>query len=216
MAQSQPNKHAARSAQTRERFISAAQQLFAERGIDSVSVNEITIAAGQKNRNALQYHFGNRSGLIQAILDYHGERLAQLRSDFVASNDLEAWSPAEAAARILVIPLGQYIDEHPPGIYYVRMLSQLAALNSPQTNPDANSELSFRQVPILESLLDRALTHLGSAEAQRRLFLMVTINFHGIADLFRTFSDAGAQQQAAMLEQVVCAITALLEAPPRG
>ncbi len=216
MATGQPNKHAARSAQTRQRFIEAAQKLFAERSVDSVSLNEITTAAGQKNRNALQYHFGSRSGLIQAILDHHGDRVAQLRAAFVSEHDLEAWSPAEAAARILVMPLGEYVHENPDGVYYVRMLSQLAALNSPQTNPSANSDISFRQVPVLETLIERAMSHLGSAEAQRRLFLVVTINFHGIADLFRTFEDAGKRQQAAMLEQVVCAITALLEAPPRS
>ena len=53
------NKHAHRSAQTRERFICAAQRLYAERSIDAVSINEITVAAGQKNRNALQ----NRAAL---------------------------------------------------------------------------------------------------------------------------------------------------------
>ena len=216
MVAGQANKHAARSAQTRERFIRAAQKLFAERSVDSVSLNEITIAAGQKNRNALQYHFGSRSGLIQAILDHHGDRVAELRAAFVQQHDLDAWTAAEAAARILVEPLGEYVHSNPEGMYYVRILSQLAALNSPQTNPAANSDISFRQVPVLESLLESALAHLGSAEAQRRLFLVVTINFHGIADLFRTFGDAGKRQQTAMLEQVVCAITALLEAPARG
>ena len=69
MAKGQLNKHAVRSAQTRERFIHAAQKLFAERSVDSVSLNEITTAAGQKNRNALQYHFEDRQGLLQAIVD---------------------------------------------------------------------------------------------------------------------------------------------------
>ena len=73
------NKHATRSALTRQRFIEAAQRLFAERGIDSVSVNEITVAAGQKNRNALQYHFGDRNSLLQAIIDMHSKRVRQLR-----------------------------------------------------------------------------------------------------------------------------------------
>lgn len=216
MVSGQVNKHAARSAQTRERFIRAAQKLFAERSLDAVSLNEITTAAGQKNRNALQYHFGSRSGLIQAILDHHGERVATLRTRYIEGHDLDAWSAAEAAARVLVMPLGEYLQDNPEGLYYVRMLSQLAALNSPYTNPAANSDISFRQVPALEELLAKALAHLGRTEARRRLFLVITINFHGIADLFRTFPEAGQRQQTAMLEQVVCAITSLLEAPPRG
>ena len=63
------NKHASRSAQTRLNFIQTALKLYAERGIDAVSLNEITVAAGQKNRNALQYHFGDRNGLLQAMVD---------------------------------------------------------------------------------------------------------------------------------------------------
>lgn len=216
MATGQSNKHAVRSARTRERFIRAAQKLFAERGVESVSLNEITAAAGQKNRNALQYHFGSRAGLVQSILDFHGEEVARLREEYIERHDLDAWTAAEAAARILVMPLGEYLNRNPEGIYYVRILSQLAALNSPQTNPGASSEISFRQVPMLETLLGEALAHLGDTETRRRLFLVITINFHGIADLYRAFPGASPRQQAALLEQVVCAITALLEAPRRS
>ena len=85
MSASPGNKHASRSARTRRRFIEAAQRLFAERSIDSVSVNEITLAAGQKNRNALRYHFGNREGLVQAIIDQHAKRVLALRAPYLAS-----------------------------------------------------------------------------------------------------------------------------------
>ncbi len=215
MPQAPPNKHAARSALTRERLITAAQKLFAERGIDAVSVNEITTAANQKNRNALQYHFGSRAGLIQAILDHHGEAVAQVRARFIRDNDLSRWPPAEAAARVLVMPLGSYLEATAEGLHYVRILSQLAALDSPHSNPGAQQRFSFRDVPELEALLQRAMSHLDRPEAQRRLFLVLSINFHGVADLFRGFGDGSPRLRSAMLEQVVCAITALLEAPPR-
>ena len=91
MAHTAGNKHADRSAQTRDRFIQAGQQLFAERSIDSVSLNEITVAAGQKNRNALQYHFGNREGLLQVIIDTHAIRVRELRQRYLNN------APAEVA-----------------------------------------------------------------------------------------------------------------------
>lgn len=216
MATPSTSKHAARSAQTRERFIRTAQKLFAERGVDAVSLNEITVAAGQKNRNALQYHFGSRDGLIQAILDYHGDDVAKLRDQYQQCTDLAAWSPAEAAARVLVMPLEQYLQQSPEAHYYVRMLSQLAALNSPQTNPDADSQLSFRKVPGLEALLAQAMSHLSPTEQRRRLFLVVSINFHSMADICRAFEDSNSRERRAMLDQVVCAICALLESPARN
>jgi AcrR family transcriptional regulator len=129
------NKHETRSALTRERFIQAAQQLFAERSIDSVSLNEITVAAGQKNRNALQYHFGNRDGLLQAIIDKHAEPVYLLRKAYIEQARDSAWSDAEASARVLVMALADYIEQNPEGIHYVKILSQLAAINSVIINP---------------------------------------------------------------------------------
>ena len=42
---------------TRERLLSAGERLFATRGIDAVSVRDITDAAGA-NLAAINYHFG--------------------------------------------------------------------------------------------------------------------------------------------------------------
>ena len=62
----------ARSAvETRSRLLEAAERLFAERGIDGVSLREINQAAGARNAIALQYHFKDRSGMLAAILAKH-------------------------------------------------------------------------------------------------------------------------------------------------
>ena len=63
------NKHASRSEATRQTIIRAAEQLFADHGVASTSVNTIGQAAKQKNRNAVHYHFGGKQGLLQAIYD---------------------------------------------------------------------------------------------------------------------------------------------------
>ncbi|QFU75663.1 TetR/AcrR family transcriptional regulator [Halioglobus maricola] len=214
MASGHVNKHAARSADTRLRFIRTAQKLFAERGVDSVSLNEITLAAGQKNRNALQYHFGSRKGLIQAILDYHADAVEALRNRFLESAHLEQWRPAERVARTLVTPLGEYLKQNPEGVYYVRMLSQLAATSSPATNPGNDSQLNFRKVAALEPIVAEALSHLSQAEARQRLFLALSINFHSIADICSAFGSKPRQRNT-MLDQVAGAIAAMLEAPAR-
>ena len=57
------------STETRARLLSAAERLFAERGIDAVSLREITRESGARNAIAAQYHFADRAGLVQAILD---------------------------------------------------------------------------------------------------------------------------------------------------
>ena len=52
---------------TRARIVSAAERLFAERGIDATTLAQINRAANQRNRSAVQYHFGNKQGVIHAI-----------------------------------------------------------------------------------------------------------------------------------------------------
>jgi AcrR family transcriptional regulator len=52
---------------TREHLIDVAESLFLSQGVDQVSLRAIAREAGQKNPSALQYHFGNREGLIDAI-----------------------------------------------------------------------------------------------------------------------------------------------------
>lgn len=46
----------------------SAQRLFAENGIDGVSVRDIASAADQKNPTAIGYHFGSKNGLITELV----------------------------------------------------------------------------------------------------------------------------------------------------
>jgi AcrR family transcriptional regulator len=65
----------------RQLILEAAERLFAHKGINAVSLNEINKAAGQKNTSALHYHFGSREALIDAIVDqHHAGLMAQLEA----------------------------------------------------------------------------------------------------------------------------------------
>jgi len=61
--------------ETRDRVLDVAEQLFAERGLDAVSIRDITGRAGI-NLGAINYHFGTKEKLILAVLE---RRMVPLR-----------------------------------------------------------------------------------------------------------------------------------------
>jgi AcrR family transcriptional regulator len=66
------------AAETRERLLRAAAEVFAERGYDGTRVVDIAAAAGVSN-GALYAHFGSKAELLVAALRAHGrQELADL------------------------------------------------------------------------------------------------------------------------------------------
>ena len=57
-----------RKAETRQRLLDAAALLFAERGIEAVSIDAIAEAA-DRTSGAVYAHFGNKDGLLQALVE---------------------------------------------------------------------------------------------------------------------------------------------------
>ncbi|MET9326550.1 helix-turn-helix domain-containing protein [Tsukamurella sp. NPDC003166] len=71
--QTEPRRDAARN---RELLIEAAQRLFAERGVDAVSMDAVAQAAGV-GKGTVFRRFGSRAGLLQALLDHDEIELQQ-------------------------------------------------------------------------------------------------------------------------------------------
>jgi len=57
-----------RKAETRSRLLAAAAELFAEQGVDAVSVDAVAEAAGRTS-GSVYAHFGSKQGLLLALLD---------------------------------------------------------------------------------------------------------------------------------------------------
>ena len=62
------------AARNRRKVLDAAERLFAERGVEQVSMDEIAAAAGV-GKGTLYRRFGDRSGLAMAVMDSHGREL---------------------------------------------------------------------------------------------------------------------------------------------
>jgi len=61
-------KNLRKGERTRLRLKKTALRLFAERGVENVSIRDIQIAAGQKNNGSISYYFASRDALIREIV----------------------------------------------------------------------------------------------------------------------------------------------------
>ncbi len=63
--------------QTRGRILTAATQLFAERGFDGVRMRDLSAEAGA-NVATIAYHFGDKRGIYEAVVDQMYDGLSSL------------------------------------------------------------------------------------------------------------------------------------------
>lgn len=71
------------SVSTRERLILQAERLFAEKGIEGVTMRMVCEAARQKFAGSVQYHFGDAAGLLYAVFEYREAQLQPLRKQLL-------------------------------------------------------------------------------------------------------------------------------------
>ncbi|GAA3166374.1 hypothetical protein GCM10010466_66430 [Planomonospora alba] len=114
---------------TVRQLVAAAERLFAERGIEGVSLREINTAAGQRNSTALQYHFGDRAGLLAAVLAKHQPEIEarrhQLLDEYEARGALPESEARRALAAALVRPMAAKLADPDGGRSYLRIMEQL-------------------------------------------------------------------------------------------
>src|SRR5439155_11148213 len=105
------------STATKGRLLREAERLFARRGLYQVTVREITEAAEQRNVSALNYHFGSREGLLDAILARHGDPTDVARGEMLATVGRNA--PSRDLVAALLVPYAAHLSR-PDGRDYLR------------------------------------------------------------------------------------------------
>ncbi len=112
----------------RERLLDCAERLFAEHGLEGVSLRAINAEAGL-SAAALHYHFGTQRALVEALLERRMPALMERRRQLL--NALEA-RPAPPTSRdmlnALVQPLAELLAEGGElGLRYLRLIHRLQA-----------------------------------------------------------------------------------------
>ncbi len=159
---------AGRNLNSRTKMIVVGEVLFAREGIDAVSLRHVAVEAGQKNHNAVQYHFGTREGLVQAIFDYRMEQMDRHRLDMLeaAENDGLLENP-RTIADIIFVPQLEVISEL-GDFSYANFLCQYLLRNSDAEFGRFGGNLPQGLTRVL-GLLRSKLDFLSDGAAQRRL-----------------------------------------------
>lgn len=92
----------------RSALVEAAERMFAESGIEGVSLRDVSAAAGQKNHNAAQYHFGDRLGLVAAVYQNRMDVVEDRRRPRL---DAAADGDVRALVATIVVPLVEVVAE---------------------------------------------------------------------------------------------------------
>jgi AcrR family transcriptional regulator len=159
----------------RLRLLDAGEELFATRGLE-VPDRMIVTAAGQHNRSAVNYHFGSRAGLIEAIRERHETPVAQYRHHLISRLPGPADRTTRQLAEAFIRPLTAEMHRSAPS-YWARF-TEMLLLDQPlrltgdiePPAPDAPAR------PALSDLLDLIaahLAHLPEAEAAGRVALTI-------------------------------------------
>ena len=113
--------------QTRALLLREAERLFAERGVDSVSLRDITDAAGA-NTAAVHYYFGSKRELVVALVDQRASELGRRREAHLKGLEAEAAPDIRSLAAALVRPTAELVGESSGGRHYVRFIKRVALL----------------------------------------------------------------------------------------
>jgi AcrR family transcriptional regulator len=188
------------------KMILVAEALFAEGGINGVSMREIASKAGQGNHFAVQYHFGSREGLVEAIFDYRMEQMEPMRERMLAvAKEKGRLNDARTLLDMVYLPQLELLGGE--GHHLMRSRSHQFGDFGGASHP--NLRHTFE-------LLRQRLTYLPEDVAQRRL---VTASFMFLAILARyeTFEARapGEESFEAALDDTIEQIVACVCAPLR-
>lgn len=216
-----PERLSVRSAATRVKLIVVAEQLFARRGIEGVTLAEIGKAAGQRNAAVCQYHFGNKDGLLQAIIDKHVPGIASRRHVMLDQLDVQRRHDVRSVARALMQPVTEKLADPDGGRDFIRISAQLVALHTVASQEIGASPLRLPAGDRLTRALYAAMAsqRLPKPVLKQRALLAAVMLFHGLADHLHMLELAATRQDTTdtplFLQTLEDAIVAVLAGPPR-
>lgn len=199
---------------TRQQLILAAERLFAERGIEGVSLREINLAAKQRNTSAAHYHFGSKEALVEAIFEYRRTEIGRRRDELLDRLESEGRAhDLRALAEVLVRPLAPELQSGEDASRYLEFLAHLFLMT-----PEKVREI-LRRHQAAEgrwgALLVKALPSIPRSLVWTRMFLMARHVVTSLAIYHRRGLETSDEVSLeAYLSDMIDAVAGYMAAPP--
>lgn len=160
--------------ETRVLLVETAEELFARRGYEAVTLAEIRSAAGQLNTSVIGYYFGSKANLLEAVLEHRLPAIGSQRESMIEERRApDGGLSVRDALWCVVQPLADSLRE---GNHYVGLLDRLMdsdVLGSAFVSADPVVTASGLAVDrALQAALAAALAELPE-EVRRQRIIMV-------------------------------------------
>lgn len=208
---------------TRQRLVQAAAQGFAEHGIRTASLVEITRQAGQRNRGAVHYHFGTREGLLAAVLDEHTDFMAARQGELLARALEQPGDQVAAVVEVIVRSCVEVASLDEGGSCYLKIIAELSEHDPETYTPEVEAALvrsgGYEVYAVLMDRVLAAVEGLDETLRDHRILLMTAFVLGSAARRVRGI-DAAAEPDArpqleaeAFIAELVAMATAMLLVP---
>lgn len=160
------------AASTPDRILLAAEQLFSQRGIDGVSLREITAAAGV-NSAAAHYHFGSKEVVLQALFALRAKPIAERRVQLLGQLrlDRQGRPKLEDVLRAFLWPALDALNSA-EGLAFT-MLRARMAFEREELRRDALGKAFDDSSRLALAALEKALPKLAPSELQWRFHFLL-------------------------------------------
>ncbi|HEX7096172.1 MAG TPA: helix-turn-helix domain-containing protein [Acidimicrobiales bacterium] len=194
---------------TKAALLREAERLFARRGVYQTTVREILAAAGQRNVSAINYHFGSREGVLDAILERHGQPTDVARGELLARIGRDASSRDLMAA--LVVPYAAHLAT-PEGRDYLRIVAQLGTRFSAWREPNPGTGPWLREIL---TILERRPAHVPPEVRRERVVEVIMLMTSAMAHRARAIESGRPLEldEATFIANLTDVLVAILDAP---
>ena len=202
--------------ETRARLKEVAQHLFAERGVEGVSIDQILAAAGQRNKASLHYHFGTKLDLVRELVVDGAKVVDEKRQAMLDQLEKEGEITVRQLMQALVLPVIE-LDSVTGQATYVRMIANLQ-LNNRAFLREALAETWNTGYRRCMKHMARLIPQIPPPILEQRLSLS-SIAGNAFLAAWERSRDQGAQgsafwSPAFTLDNVLDALVGIVSAPP--